>query len=71
MRELSFQVQDHGGRVLQVLAPQVGEAAHGGSVDNPVVRRPADVQDVGLDHLPVGVEPWQDLDETQKWLLVK
>ncbi|KAF3834602.1 hypothetical protein F7725_027160 [Dissostichus mawsoni] len=39
------EVQHHGGRVLQVLLPQVGEPAHGGAVDDAVIRRPADVHD--------------------------
>ena len=34
---LLFEVQDHGGRVLEVTAPQVGEAAHRGAVDDAVV----------------------------------
>ena len=60
--EVSFQIQDHGRWVLQVLPPQVGEPAHGGSVDDPVVGRPADVQNVSFNQLSVGVEPWKDLE---------
>lgn len=58
----SFQIQDHGGRVLQVVPPQVGKPRHGGPVDDPVVCRPADVHDVSFHHLVPRVKPWQDLD---------
>ena len=56
-----FKVQDHGGWVLQVGLPQIGEPAHGGAVDDPMVRRPAHVHDVGLHHLVLRVEPGQHL----------
>lgn len=61
-----FEVQHHAGRVLQVLLPQVGEAAHGGAIDDAMIRRPADIHDVSSDHLTVGVEAREDLTETQR-----
>ena len=61
-----FEVQHHAGRVLQVLPPQVGEATHGGSVDDAMIRRPADVHDMSADHLTAGVEPGEDLREKRR-----
>lgn len=62
-KQSSLEVQDHGGRLLQVSAPEVREAAHCGAVDDPVVSWPADVHDVGLDHVTTGVKPGQHLQE--------
>lgn len=56
-----FQVQDHAGRVLQVLPPQVGETAHGGAVNDPVICGPADLHDVSRDHLIAGAKPGKNL----------
>lgn len=57
-----FKVQDHAGWVLQVLPPKIGEATHGGAVDDAVIRRPADLHDVSSGHLTITVEPRQNLD---------
>lgn len=56
-----FEIQDHGGRVLQVRYPQVGEATHGGSIDDSVVGRPADIHDVCFHYLILVVEARQNL----------
>eukprot|EP00754_Rhynchopus_humris_P019640 Rhum_TRINITY_DN14648_c11_g1::Rhum_TRINITY_DN14648_c11_g1_i1::g.107604::m.107604 len=49
-------LEEHGGRVLEELLPDVREAHHGGAVDDTVVRRPRDVQDVLLlDRTRLGV----------------
>ena len=57
-----FQVQHHARRVLQVLLPQVGEATHGGTVDDAMICRPADLHDASRDHLTTGVEPRKNLN---------
>lgn len=48
---LLLQVKDQNGRVFQVRLPQIGEPCHCSTVDNTVVRRPADVHYVRRNHL--------------------
>ena len=52
----SFQVDEHGGGVLEVALPPVAEPGHGGAVDDPVVGGPRDVHYVGANHVAFVVE---------------
>ena len=58
----SFQVQGHGRRDLEIVLHDVGESGDGGAVQDAVVGRPADVDDVGLDDRSVSAEPRQRLN---------
>ena len=61
----SAEVKHHFGRVLDVVLHEVGEPGDGGAVEDPVVGGPADVDHLGFDDLPGGVEAGQRLDFAQ------
>lgn len=61
----SLHVHHHGGRILKIRLPQVGEACHGGTIDDPVIGWPAHLHDVCPPHIARATEPWQHLKQEQ------
>lgn len=49
-------------RILYVVFPQVWKFGHRDAVDDSVVRRPADRQDVGDNDIVLFVEPWESMN---------
>ena len=56
LRFTSFQVHEHGGRILEVAFPPVAEPGHRGAVDDPVVRGPRHVHNMSADDVAFVVE---------------
>lgn len=48
-------------RILQLTFPCVREGGHGYAIYDPMIGRPAYVDDVRRDHIAGGVEAWEDL----------
>lgn len=63
---VSFEVKEHRGGSFQVRAPRVGEAGHGGTVDDTMISGPAHAHHVGFDQLTTGIEPRKDLHVSEQ-----
>lgn len=57
----SLEVEEHLIRVFEERLPDIREVCHGGPINDSVIGRPANLHDVGADHIACCIEPWQHL----------